>query len=76
MNVPDMDVRDFVELSAKRQVYAQFKIRDPAPNMYYSAPYNDALYLDLLQKVPLEKLTELGNREYWWFLHIGPEQPH
>ena len=76
MNMQDMDVQDFVELNVKRQLYAQFRIKDPAPNMYYSVSYNDSLYLDLLQKVDADKWNEIGTREYWQFLHIGGEKPN
>ena len=72
----NMDVQEFVQLSVKRRVAITFGEDDPVPDLLWSTPYDDPLYLDLLQKVDPDKWNEIGTREYWQFLHIGSQEPN
>ena len=76
MNVPDMDVQDFVRLNVKRRVAMTFGEDDPVPEVHWSVPYDDPLYLDLLQRVKPDQWNEIGIREYWLHLHIGSDLPN
>ena len=72
----DMDVQEFVRLSVKRQLAVTSGEDDPIPNLYWSTPYDDPKFLDLLQKVGGDQWDDVGIREYWMFLHVGSEKPN
>ena len=66
----------FIKHNVRRRERYFFEGVDETPELPWSKPWNESLFIDALQKVKDDEWNAPYNERVWTFLHVGGSAPH